>query len=130
MPEVKFTKENLLERTQLSPGWRLLKVKEMEEGPGKSDPTSTVWSYIFIVHAGPEVGVPIRHWFSEKAMGRLVDFVKCFTGGKVEEGKSYDLNSTVNRLVEGYVQYDLQQGFNVIKDFRPAPASAQVSKGA
>jgi hypothetical protein len=133
MPEVKFTKEDLLERSQLAPGWRTFKIKSVEERPGKSDPTATVWEIALVVTVGPETGVPVRHWFSEKAMGRMVDFIKCFLqGGKIEEGKSYNLDQTVNRLVDGYAQYDIQSGFNTIKDWRPStpPAQAPATKGA
>lgn len=128
MPEIKFTQEDLLERTQLSPGWRTLICKSTEEGPGKQDPSSITYPCVFIVDGGPENGVPIRHWFSEKAMGRMVDYIKCFTGGKIEVGKVYDLAQTVGLRVEGYCQYDLGQGYNVIKDWRPASKSATANK--
>lgn len=120
MPKVTFTQEDLLERKQLEAGWRKLKVKSIEEGPGRNDPTSIVWSCVFTVADGADAGVPIRHWFSEKAMGRVVDYVKCFIeGGKVEAGKAYDLKTTESREVQGYCQFDMTQGFNTIKDFRP-----------
>jgi hypothetical protein len=130
MPQVKFTAEDLLERTQLTPGWRVLKCKEMTEGPGKSDPQSIVYACIFVVES-PEKGVPIRHWFSEKAQGRIVDYVKCFIpGGKAEANKVYELNDTVGFAVEGYCAYDPKQGYNTILDWRPvqkaqAPQKAQ-----
>ena len=119
MPEVKFTQEDLLERTQLTPGWRTLICKSVEEGPGKNDPSSIVYTCMFVVDSGKEIGVPIRHWFSEKAMGRIVDYIKCFIA-KVEANTVYDLDKTVGLKVEGYCQYDLAQGYNVIKDWRPA----------
>ena len=127
MPDITFTQENLLERTQLTAGWRELKIKSVDEGPGKKDPTATVWEVVFVVDDGKDLGTPIRHWFSEKAMGRIVDFVKCFTGGKVEAGKKYNLDSTVGRSVQGYCQYDMSQGFNVIKDFKPSKKGAAVN---
>lgn len=124
MPEIKFTQEDLLERTQLAPAWRTLICKSVEEGPGKQDPTSITYPCVFVVDSGTDIGVPIRHWFSEKAMGRMVDYIKCFTGGKIEVGKVYELGQTIGQRVEGYCQYDLAQGYNVIKDWRP------VQKGA
>jgi hypothetical protein len=122
MPEVRFTQEDLLERKQLSPGWRTLKVKSIEEGPGKNDPTSIVYSCVFVVDAGAEQGVPIRHWFSEKAMGRIVDYLKAFMPkGELEVGKTYELNNTIGFQVDGYCLYDPKQGYNTIQDWRPAP---------
>jgi len=119
MPEVQFTKENLLERKQLKAGWRKLKVKSVDEKPGVNDPDSITWPTVFIVDDGEDIGVPINHWFTEKQMGRLSEFIKCFTGGKVEEGKTYSLESTIGRHVMGYVEYDIKSGFNSIKDFKP-----------
>jgi hypothetical protein len=125
MPEVRFTQEDLLERTQLTPNWRTLVCKSVDEGPGKNDPSSIVYPCLFIIDGGPENGVPIRHWFSEKAAGRIVDYVKCFIGnGKLEPGKSYELNQTIGQRVEGYCLYDQKQGFNVIQDWRPASKAA------
>jgi hypothetical protein len=124
MPKVTFTKENLLERTQLTAGWRKLKVKSVDEGPGKSDPTSTVWETVFIVDDGKDLGVPIRHWFSEKQMGRVAEFLRCFTGGQIEEGKVYEMNDAVGRAVDGYCRYHPDQKWNVIDDFRPSQKGA------
>jgi hypothetical protein len=121
MPEIKFSQEDLLERTALNAGWRVLVCKSIEEGPGKNDPTSIVYPCVFVVDEGKEIGVPIRHWFSEKAPGRIVDYIKCFVpGGKLEAGKVYELNQTVGLRVEGYCLYDQKQGYNTIQDWRPA----------
>jgi hypothetical protein len=126
MPKIKFTKEDLLSRNQLAPGWRKLKCKSIEEGPGKKDPTSTVWECMFIISEGKEMGQPIRHWFSEKAMDRLVDYVKGFT--KAEENKEYELNDTVGREIMGYCLYDDTQGWNVIKDWKPVQTAVGGTK--
>lgn len=123
MPEIKFTQEDLLERTQLPPGWQTLICKSIDEGPGKTDPSSIVYSCVFVVDGGAANGVPIRHWFSEKAMGRIVDYIKCFVT-KVEVGKVYELSQTIGLKVGGYCQYDLAQGYNVIKDWKPASKAA------
>jgi hypothetical protein len=121
MPSVSFTKENLLERKQLKAGWRKLKVKSIKEGPGKSDPDSIVWATVFVVDEGDDLGVPVQHWFTEKQMGRLAEFIKCFIpNGVIQEGKDYPLDETIGRHVLGYVEYDIQTNFNTIKDFRPA----------
>jgi hypothetical protein len=119
MPEIQFTKENLLERRQLKAGWRKLKVKSVSEGPGKSDPDSTVFPVTFIVEEGEDLGTPVNHWFTEKQMGRLAEFVQCFVGGQVDITKKYRLEDTIGRVVSGYVEYDIKTGFNTIKDFKP-----------
>ena len=126
MPKIRFSEEDLLERNQLSAGWRKLKVKSVSEGVGKKDPTSTVWECVFVVSDGSkDNGTPIRHWFSEKAMGRVVDFIKAFTGGKAEKDKEYELDDTVGREVMGYCKYDVDQKWNTIEDFKPVQVAAQ-----
>lgn len=119
MPKITFTKENLLERKQLKAGWRKLKVKSVDEKPGINDPDSITWPTVFVVDEGEDAGVPINHWFTEKQMGRLAEYLKCFTGGQMTEGKEYDLEQTVGRFVLGYAEYDIKSGFNSIKDFKP-----------
>lgn len=127
MPEVSFTKENLLERKQLKAGWRELVVKSVGEGPGKNDPDSTVWPFVFTIDEGEDLGVPVNHWFTEKQMGRLSEFINCFTGGAVDVNKKYKLEDTVGRHVIGYVEYDIKNGFNTIKDFKPSKKGAKTS---
>lgn len=124
MPEVSFTKENLLERKQITFAWRKLKVKSVTEKPGTKDPDSTTWPTVFVVEDGPDVGVPINHWFTEKQMGRLAEYMKCFMTGDPVPGKKYLLEDTVGRQVIGYCGYDTESGFNVIKDFRSAQSGA------
>jgi hypothetical protein len=125
MPKIRFTKENLLERKQLKAGWRKLKVKEIsDDTPGKNDPDSITWPATFIVDGGDDDGVPIKHWFTEKQMGRLSEYIQCFTAGSVDLNKDYELKDTVGRSVMGYCEYDIKQGFNTIRDFKP------VQKGA
>ena len=119
MPKIQFTEENMLERQQLEATWYKLKVVSVIEGPGKSDPKSTVYTVDFIVDEGPSKGVPIKHWFSEKAMGRIVDFLKAFTA-KVEAGKEYDLADTISRHVMGFVKYDEDRQQNTIDAFKKA----------
>ena len=118
MPAVTFTQEDLLERKQLQAGWRELRMKTVDEGPGKTDPTALVWACLFVIDGGNDDGVPVRHWFSEKAMGRIVDFVKCFIKGDMQAGRSYELTDAVGQNVMGWVEYDIKQGFNTIKDWK------------
>jgi hypothetical protein len=121
MPEVRFTKQDLQERTPLSPGWRVVICKSIDEGPGKNDPTSTVYPCVFeIAGDGPESGIPIRHWFSEKTPGRIADYIRCFLdeNEKLEPGVGYKLEKTINKKVEAFCRFDPKQGYNGIEDFR------------
>jgi hypothetical protein len=126
MPTVRFTKEDLLARKQLAAGWRTLTVKSIEEEPGKTDPTSINYVCTVVVTGGPDDGVTIKNWFSEKRKDLLSKFVECFIANhSIDMGKDYDLNNTVGRQVDGYCQYDIQRQWNSVLDWRPAS-----SKGA
>lgn len=124
MPKVRFTKENLLERKALKPAWRRLKVKSVKEGPGKSDPDSTVYPIVFVIEEGDDAGVPINHWFTEKQMGRLAEFLACFMSGSPSTDKDYEIESVVGQSVLGYCENDIKTGFNVITEFRPVNKTA------
>lgn len=124
MPKVSFTKEDVLQRNQLDVGWYKVVAKEVNQETAK-DGVSTNWVTKFIVVGGPSDGVPMRHWFNEKAMGRVVDYVKCFiTETDIEMGKEYELDDTIDRPVMAYCYYDQKMKFNVIEDFRPIKAAA------
>jgi len=123
MPKIKFTKEDVLQRNQLDASWYKVAAKEVVEETAK-DGVSTNWVTKFVILEGPQAGVPIRHWFNEKAMGRVVDYVKCFTAGKVDLEKEYELEDTVDRPVLAYCHYDQKMKFNVIDDFRPVSTGA------
>lgn len=117
MPKVRFSQEDLLQNKQLDAGFYKLKVKAITEGKGTTDPTSTTYTTDFVIEEGPNKGVPIRHWFSEKRMGNLVEFVRCF--GKVGSEEDVELSDTVGRNVIAYIQYE-EGAFagNKIKGFK------------
>lgn len=125
MPEIRFTQEDLNERKPLSPAWRLFRVVSITEGPGKTDPNSIVYPCVFVVES-PEAdkGTRVRFWFTEKVIGRIIDYLKCFVpNGELDPSRGYKLEETVDHYVEGYSLYDVKQGYNTIQDFRPAKAA-------
>lgn len=96
---------------------------------GKNDPDSITWPTVFIIEEPAEdLGVPVNHWFTEKQMGRLSEFIRCFTGGAVDPNKKYKLEDTVGRYIMGYIEYDIKTGFNSIKDFKPVTKSTSEAK--
>lgn len=116
MPKITFSKEALLERKQLSADWYHVQLKSVKEETAK-DKESINYVSQFVIQSGTQQGVPVRHWFSEKAMGRIVGFFQCFTNP--EAGKEYQFEDLLNRDVLAYIQFDPQMGFNKIEDFRP-----------
>lgn len=122
MPKITFTKEHLLMKTQLEANWYKVKIKETKEGPGKTDPTSTVYTISTVVAEGPATGVPITTWLTEKMPEKIVAFVDCFVNGGAVAGKEYDLKDTENKLVMAYIKYNVDRSSNEITEFKPAKA--------
>jgi hypothetical protein len=116
--EIKFTKENLLERNQLEPAWYTVVVKAVKSQPGKSDPTSTTYKVELEVCEGPQAGTPVVTYFTEKLLSRVADFIRCFVTN-VEPNKGYDLEDTVGRKLKAYIKYDIAQRWNTVEDYRP-----------
>jgi len=123
---VRFSQEDLLGGKELKPGLRKLKVKSVSEAPGSKDPESTTYPIKLVVEEGPDAGVPINHWFSEKQMFRLVEFLKCFTGGVADVNKEYTLDDVVGKSVMAQCGYDIKTGFNSISAFSPVKKSQAV----
>lgn len=98
-----------------------MRVKSIDQRNGKNDPDSITWPTQFVVESGEDEGVPVNHWFTEKQMGRLSQFLMCFGSGDVKTDLDYDLDQVVGQSVQGYVEYNIQSGFNEIKDFKPLP---------
>lgn len=121
MPGVSFTKENLLERERLDPTWYELEVTGVEEKMSKGG-DSTNWVTSFKVAAGPKAGTPIRLYFNEKAMGRIVDFMQAF-GAKESDlvGKSVIdvMQRTIGKKVSGFCKFDPEFKWNTIEEFKP-----------
>jgi hypothetical protein len=127
MPRVKFTKEHLLGRKQLAAGWRGVTVQSITEESGKNDPTSVNFVVTVVVTGGPDEGVVIKNWFSQKDIGmRLFSkFVECFTKDhQIDLAQDYDLDKLVGKQVDAYCQYDLQRQWNTVSDWRPASRQA------
>ena len=130
MPRFVFSKEDLLASEQLPAGWYTLDVKAISDWTkGSRDPTSNNVIADFTV-AGPiKVGVPVRHWFSEKVLGTGRDmsskYLACFIpDGKVTIGEGYEMRDTVGKKVDGYCVWNEEMKMNSIMEFRRYKASA------
>ncbi len=126
MPAVKFSKEFLTSRSRLAPNWYKLRVGTWTEETSKAG-DSMNWVGSFTVDDGPDKGTVIKHWFNEKANGRVTDYLLVFTNGdmkKLEEiatGKDVVdlLNQTAGREISGFAKYDMERKWNTIEDFKP-----------
>lgn len=131
MPGVKFTKEDVMSSKRIPPAWYKLLVKEFTEAKSK-DGLSTNFVGQFAIDEGPLTSTPIRLYFNEQMMGRVMDFVRCFTKTQSDEELSkategHDvidvLQQTVGRHVDGFARYDPERKWNTIDDFRARPAA-------
>ena len=117
MPKITFSKEDVMQRNQLQPKWYKVVLREVtEELSSKGD--STNWVCKFVVTDGDQSGTPVRHWFNEKAMGRVLDFVQCFLNTQVSTDKEYEISEIIDRPVLAYIHFDAERKFNVIDDFK------------
>ena len=121
------SKEDILRGKAVKPGVYTLLVKDIKEGPGKSDPSSNVVTISMIIESGPNGdgsfnGVPVSHWLSEKAPGMAIPFIEAVTGKKVpEEGVNPDLEQCKGRKVKAFIKNEMYQGrpSNKIDGFMP-----------
>ena len=111
-----ITKEDLMRSKAVKPGLYLLTIKNISQGPGKNDPSSTVTTIDFEIKdstAGDKefIGVPVKHWISEKAAGYASGFFEAVTGKKITDGMQVpDLAQLIGRDVKGYIKNDIFNG--------------------
>jgi hypothetical protein len=118
MPDVSFTPEDIVSSQEMPAGFYPVALEDVTEGPGQKDPRSTTWACEFKVVDGPFTEAVIQHWFSNKMMKNVINFVRCFVKN-LEPGKSYPLEETKGKPVMAYVKYDMDRNANVIVSFKP-----------
>jgi hypothetical protein len=119
-----ISKEDLLRGKQGAPGWYLLNIRSVTEGPGKNDPTSNTVTIAMTIKDGPDkavIGAPVNHYLSEKAPGMAVPFIEAVTGKKLPEGGAVpDVEKAQGRDVKAYLKWDLNFKTWKCEDFMPA----------
>jgi hypothetical protein len=118
MPDVTFTQEDIVSSVAMEAGWQPIALKDVSEGPGTKDPSSTTWRCEFVVMDGPYKGATILHYFSNKMMKNVINYIACFVAKPVA-GQSYPLEGTKDKLVQGYCQHDISFNNNKIVSFKP-----------
>lgn len=121
------SKEDILRGKAVKPGVYTLLIKDIKEGPGKSDPSSNVVTISMVIESGPNGdnsfnNVPVSHWLSEKAPGMAIPFIEAVTGQKIPEtGANPDLEQCKGRKVKAFIKNEMYQGrpSNKIDGFMP-----------
>lgn len=118
----RITKEDVLRSQVIKPGWYLMSIENVSQGPGKNDPNSITTTVNLKIEEGEFAGVPIQVWFSEKAAGRATQFIQAVFHQKVEDAVDLDLDNAIGRRVKGYVVNDKfnNQITNKVADFMAA----------
>lgn len=115
----RINKEDVLRSQVVKPGWYLMTVENVSQGPGTNDPNSITTTVNLKIEEGEYAGVPLRVWFNEKAAGRATPFIQAVFHQKVEEGVDLDFDAAIGRKVKGYVVNDKwnNQITNKVADF-------------
>lgn len=124
MPSVKFTKDDFLGKSPMTPGWYTLKVGEFSEKLSKDQDSTNFWGEFQVDGDGEFGGTKLRHCFNEKALqyaGGAADYMACFTADteKLQGMEVIDaLKMTSDHAVQGYIEWDPEFRRNQIRDWR------------
>ena len=120
-----ITPQDMKRSTVLNQGWYPVEVVAVTEEPNaKGDSTNIIVDLVGIASNDPEknlgAGVPLRRYFTEKAPGFAVNFIKACGGNISDEGGTFDIASSVGRKLEAFVKPRPYEGrlTNDVADFR------------
>ncbi len=120
-----ISREDVLRGKTVEPGWYPCMVKEVSQEPASTDgSTNTIVD--FTVTDGPFKDVPLRRYFSEKAPGFAVNFLKALGATIGDNGGNFDLEKAKGRKMMVYVKNEMYEGStrNRVEDFKPMPSAA------
>lgn len=123
MPRIQVTAEDMKRSQVLEPDFYPCEVTKYEYKDNKAkDAKNHVYSFKVLA---PEscAGVPLTAWFSEKAMGTIVPFLKAI-GVQVDEKKGISFDNpeaAVGKRLDVHIKNEQYQGrtTNSIDGFRP-----------
>jgi hypothetical protein len=93
VPHFRITRSDMLRSKIVEPGWYLCEIIDITEEPSKKgDSTNIVVS--FKISEGPFADVPLKTWFSEKAMGMAVPFVNACGFEVSEDGGDFNIDES------------------------------------
>lgn len=120
MAKFRVSQEDINRTKLVDPGlWYPCKVTGVSEKlSAKGDSMNTTVD--LLVTSGPFAGVIFYRLFNEKAPGMVIPFLKAF-GVEVVPDEEYDLNATIDRFVNVFVNHREYNGkmYNDVVDFKP-----------
>jgi hypothetical protein len=117
MPIIQFSERDILQGTVVEPAWYRVKITSTGEAPSK-DGGSTNYpvegTIVCNADTGEDkyAGIPLNWNFNSKAIGFAKGYLAAF-GVDVEAEKRYDLDSSVGKAVDIFVENDTWQGRTV-----------------
>lgn len=118
-PIIGFTSKDLLRGTVVIPSWYRVKIDAVGEELSK-DQKSTNYKIEGTIIANADDGsttfqnVPIDWNFNSKALGFAVGYLKAL-GEEPKENSRYDLNATVTRELDVFIENSLYDGRTINK---------------
>lgn len=129
--KLNITPDDVKRNKLIKPGWFNFRITEVKEEPAADKQSVNIVIDLEGLE-GDSLGVPVRHWFNEKAPGFAIPFVKA-TGGRVteEEGidPNYDFAAQKGKVVKAKVitsrgKSGEDRPRNAIDDWAPVAALA------
>ena len=110
MPRLSLTPQDVLRSKILKPGIYTFEVSAVNEETNKAgDAQNIVVDFVGV--EGMAQGVPVRVWFSEKAPGMAVPFIKALGGSVSEtESTSFEFAQATGRKVRLQIENEKYMG--------------------
>ena len=126
MARLTITEQDIKRSTVLDAGWYPVQVTGVTEETNKAgDAQNIIVDFVGIgsndADKNKAKGVPLRRYFSEKAPGFAVNYIKACGGAVPEAGGTFELANTTGKRLEVFVKSRLYEGNqqNDVKEFRP-----------
>ena len=108
MPQVSFSKRDLMRGTIITPAWYRVRIESVGEAPAKDGGSTNYPVAGTILFNGDDgntefTACPIEWNFNSKAIGFAVGFLQAF-GVKVEPDTRFDLKSAEGRELDVYIE--------------------------
>jgi hypothetical protein len=125
MAKLTINPQDMKRNTVLDQGWYPVEVTAVNEEPNsKGDAQNIIVDLVGLSSSDSDknkaAGVPLRRYFTEKAPGFAVNFIRACGGVVGEEGGTFDIASSVGRKLEAFVKPRPYEGrmTNDVADFR------------
>lgn len=125
MAKLSISVQDMKRSTVLDQGWYPVEVTAVTEEPNaKGDSTNIIVDMVGLTSSDPDknkaAGVPLRRYFTEKAPGFAVNFIRACGGSIGDEGGTFDLATAVGRKLEAFVKPRPYEGrmTNDVADFK------------